>query len=149
MTKPKDLDSRFGMYLRGLIKQKQKDKDFKVPYIPGTASLPKTRTKRNWEYKNLPAIYMPVNIQLKDQTEYYIKTPQEMSRHEILELEKELRDITEFTAQDFEDDDFYHCDADGYVTTSHPEMLALQEEVRKMLPVREGIIRRYFDKHKY
>jgi len=34
-----------------------------------------------------------MNVKLSDQTEFYLKTPQEMSRHEILELEKELKGI--------------------------------------------------------
>ena len=36
---------------------------------------------------------MPVNAKLTDHSEFYIKTPQEMSRHEILELEKELKSL--------------------------------------------------------
>lgn len=65
-----------------------------MPYIPGQASLPRTTRKRNWEYRNMPAIYMPLNIRRDlDTTELYIKTPQEMSRLEIQELERELRSL--------------------------------------------------------
>lgn len=42
----------------------------------------------------MPAIYMPLNIRRDlDTTELYIKTPQEMSRLEIQELERELRSL--------------------------------------------------------
>ena len=34
-TKPKQVDSKMGIYLRTLMIQKQKNPDFKVPYIPG------------------------------------------------------------------------------------------------------------------
>lgn len=63
-----------------------------MPYIPGQASLPRHFRKRNWEYRHMPAIYMPMNIRLNvDETEFYIKTPQEMSRLEIAELEREIK----------------------------------------------------------
>ena len=50
-THPKDIDSKFGMYLRQLIRQKQKDPDMEIPYIPGTAKLPRSRKTSVWEYK--------------------------------------------------------------------------------------------------
>lgn len=49
-TKPENIDSKFGLYLRELIKKKQKDPDFVVPYIPGTARLPRTKKTSVWEY---------------------------------------------------------------------------------------------------
>jgi hypothetical protein len=43
---------------------------------------------------------MPVNIRMaEDPTLLYIKTPQEMSRIELAELEKELRELNEPTDQ--------------------------------------------------
>lgn len=50
-TKPADIDSRFGMYLRELIKKKQADANFVVPYIKGSAKLPRSRKTSIWEYK--------------------------------------------------------------------------------------------------
>jgi hypothetical protein len=39
---------------------------------------------------------MPVNIRMaRDYSEFYIKSPEEMSRHEIADLEHELRLINE------------------------------------------------------
>lgn len=95
-TKPEVIDSRMGLYLRGLIKRKQSDPEFEVPYIPGQASMPRTRVTKHWEYKSVPAIYMPKNVRIaEDHSKYYIKTPQEMSRYEIAELERELRMLDE------------------------------------------------------
>ena len=34
-TKPEDIDSKFGLYLRDLIKQKKADPEFAIPYIKG------------------------------------------------------------------------------------------------------------------
>ena len=42
-TKTKDIDSKFGLYLRDLIEKKLKNPDFEIGYIPGTATLPRTR----------------------------------------------------------------------------------------------------------
>jgi len=44
----------------------------------------------------MSAIYMPKNVKIaEDHSKYYIKTPQEMSRYEIAELERELRMLDE------------------------------------------------------
>jgi len=106
-TKPEQIDSRMGLYLRHCVLSKIKSGSFKVPYIPGQASIPKTRRTKKWEYRQLPTIYMPANVRVAaDHTKYYIKTPQEMSRYEIAELELELRQINEpeeVTSQDQED----------------------------------------------
>lgn len=87
-TKPELIDSKFGLYLRSLIKQKKANPDFAVPYIKGQASLPRSRKTSIWEYKQVPAIYMPVHVKAtEDHSKYFLKTPQEMSRFEIAGLE--------------------------------------------------------------
>lgn len=59
-----------------------------MPIIPGHNTQARTRKTKFWEYRNIPSIYMPAGSNLQiDQTEYYMKTPQEMSRYEIAELE--------------------------------------------------------------
>ena len=94
-TKVAQIDSRFGLFLRSLMIQKQKDPDFEVPYIPGMASRPKTRKTKSWMHRNVPAVYMPVHVRMReDHSKYYLKTPQEMSRYEIADLERELRMVT-------------------------------------------------------
>jgi ribosomal protein L28 len=95
-TKPKDIDSKFGLYLRELIKKKQADPSYVVPYIQGTARLPRSRKTTIWEYKQVPAIYMPAHVKIgEDHSKYFYKSPSEMSRFEIAELEQMLKDIDE------------------------------------------------------
>jgi len=63
--------------------------------------VPHTSTKRNWEYHSVPSIYMPTNVKLlEDPTLLYIKPPQEMSRVEIAELERELRALDDPVVDD-------------------------------------------------
>lgn len=50
-TKPKRIDSKFGLHLREVIKQKTKNPDMDVPYIPGTAKMSRTRKTTVWDYK--------------------------------------------------------------------------------------------------
>ena len=45
-TKEQQIDSRFGIYLRGLMKSKLKNPEAKVPYIPGQCRLPRTTTNK-------------------------------------------------------------------------------------------------------
>lgn len=35
-TKPQEIDSKFGLHLRDLIKKKSKDPEMEIGYIPGT-----------------------------------------------------------------------------------------------------------------
>ncbi len=88
-TKPEKIDSKFGLYLREQIKKKPKDPDYDVGYIPGTAKISRNRRTTVWEYKKVPAIYIPASVRVsEDFTKYYVKAPQDMSRHEIAELEQ-------------------------------------------------------------
>ena len=88
-TKEKQIDSRFGLYLRGLMKQKQQNPEkFVMPYIPGQCYLPRTRSKTNWMYKNVNPIWMPAHVRVsQDHSKWYLKSPSEMSRYELAELE--------------------------------------------------------------
>lgn len=89
-TKSKYLDSKMGLYLRSMIKDKQRNPDtFKMDYIPGTATMSRTNRKTKiWEYKQVPAVYHPLHVrQTVDLSEFYEKPPQEMSRYELQELE--------------------------------------------------------------
>ena len=91
----KHLDSKFGIYIRSLMKRKQKDQNLPLPIIPGHNTVRRAaKGGKYWEKKNFPTIYSPNKYRLQDdKTEYYIKTPQEMSRHELAELEAELKEI--------------------------------------------------------
>ena len=47
-----------------------------MPYITGTAKLPRTRKTQVWEYHQIPAIYMPAKVKIADdESKYYAKTP--------------------------------------------------------------------------
>ena len=75
-TNPRDIDSRFGMHLRELIRAKKADPNFVVPYIKGTATLPRSRKTTVWEYKQVPAMYMPAHVKIgEDHSKYFFKTP--------------------------------------------------------------------------
>ena len=96
-TNPKYLNSKFGIYIRQLMIKKLKDPNMPLPIIPGHNTVRNAaRGGKHWSKKNYPTIYMPNKHRLQDdKTEYYFKTPQEMSRHELLELEAELKRISE------------------------------------------------------
>ena len=81
-TKPREIDSNFGLYIRDLLKKKLKDPLFNPGYIPGTSSQGRSRKTKIWDYKQIPAIYMPIHTRVtEDQSKYYVRTPQELSRH--------------------------------------------------------------------
>lgn len=95
-TKPAVLDSKMALLLRNMVLAKKKNPDYEPPRIPGfryRQKLGKRRTQL-WEYKNIPAMYMTAQQKLEcDHTEFYIRSPQEMSRYEEAQLEAELRSM--------------------------------------------------------
>ena len=91
-TKPEVIHSKFGLHLRDLIKQKQKNPDMKIDYIPGTAKQKRSRETKVWEYKNVPAMYTPAHVRATtDMSLMYEKPPSEMSRYELQELEQMMK----------------------------------------------------------
>lgn len=84
-TKPKVIDSKFGLFLRDLLKQKLKDPEgFNLKYIPGTAQMKRSRKTKTWEHRNVPAMYVPAHVRANsDLSEFYEKPPNEMSRYEL------------------------------------------------------------------
>ena len=115
-----------------------------MPIIPGHSTQAKTRTTKYWQYRNIPSVYLPAGSNLQaDQTKYYVKTPQEMSRYEIAELEQELRDIQE-------GDEDIELEADDYkLLKKNPEYRKFIEKMKILAKLRHGVIKRYFEKHKY
>ena len=87
-TAPRFLDSKFGLFLKELIKsKKQSPETFKMPYVPGTAITSRTKKTKVWEYKHIPAMYTPAHVKATtDLSAFYEKPPQEMSRYELQEL---------------------------------------------------------------
>ena len=93
---------------------------------------------------------MPANARMsEDHSKYYIKTPQEMSRYEIAELERELRELDE-------PDEFAAEGGDGLedeeerlaAIKDDPEFIEYQRQLRNLIPIRHAAIKRYFDKYK-
>ena len=100
-SKPEVIDSKFGQFLRNLMKEKKRNPLMVMPYIPRSYDARNNKRTKKWQHKEIPSIYMPHHMRMKDDiTEYYMKTPQEMSRKEIQELEKQIQDIEEFHADD-------------------------------------------------
>jgi large subunit ribosomal protein L28 len=138
-TKPETIDSKFGVYLRSLIKQKQANPSLVIPYIKGSAELPRSRKTSVWEYKQVPAMMMPAHVKIsEDQSKYYLKTPAEMSRFEIGQLEQMLREIDE--------PDEFVPDEEMYASEEFQE---LKKQMLAIQPLRHGMIKRYFDKFKW
>jgi len=131
----------------------------KIGYIPGSATMPKTRKARVWEYRQIPAMYTPAHIRATtDFSAFYEKTPAEMSRYELTELERimrmteeeiELAAVEEIAKLD------NVIDKNGKLLTRleayriSDEFTDLRDEIRKLQPMRIGIFKRYWDKFKY
>jgi len=88
---------------------------------------------------------MPAGVNLQvDKTEYYLKTPQEMSRYEIAELEQELREINDPEFSDGEENEMTSAEL-----KKDPEHRKFIEQMKKLCKLRHGVIKRYFEKNKY
>ena len=91
-SKEKHIDSKFGIYLRYIFREKQVNPEMTYQYIPGTAKLPRNRRTKIWEHRNMPTMYTPANLRAVTYfSEFYEKPPHEMSRYELNELEKIIR----------------------------------------------------------
>lgn len=142
-TKQQHIDSKFGLYLRQLMKKKEKNPQMEVPYILGQAAI-RTRRTRQWASKNDLSIYLPRMASLhEDMSKYYIKTPQEMSRYEIAELEQQIRKITEAEEEEEEDE------AEIEAMKKDPEYHQFLQKLEQLCKLRHGVIKRYFEKNKY
>ncbi len=73
-----------------------------------------------------------------DESKYYFKTPQDMSRFEIAELEQMLKEIDE-PEEFFPDEEIYASE----------EFKEMKEQMKLMQPIRNSMIRRYLEKYKY
>ena len=65
-------------------------------YVPGTATQKRARRANRQRYARVPEIWTPAHVRANnDLSEFYEKPPQEMSRYELEELEKIMREIEE------------------------------------------------------
>jgi len=61
--------------------------------IPSTATQKRTRKTTREQYTRVPEIWAPAHIRAtNDLSEFYEKPPHEMSRYELEELEKIMRE---------------------------------------------------------
>jgi ribosomal protein L28 len=96
-THPSKLNSKLGMFLRDLMKKRQKDPDFELPYIPFSARVKKRPRKRPKYLTNLPMVYVPAEVQkTMDLSIYHEKNPEDMTREELAHLEKTFQDPDSF-----------------------------------------------------
>jgi len=144
-TRAKTLDSKFGVYIRALMLQKQKNPQFKIPVIPGHSTQARTRATKYWAYRNIPTIYKPATVNLQeDESEFYLKTPQEMSRYELAELEADLRQMAEGGEE--EEELTPAQEEEMKKDPMYPKML---EKMKNLMKLRHGVIKSYFEKNKY
>jgi hypothetical protein len=127
-----------------------------LKYIPGTATLKRTRKTKAWEHRNMPTMYTPAHLRsTTDLTEFYEKPPQEMSRYELQELEHMMR-LAENNEEDENDiEALEEFDEDGNSVSklelfrASEEFKASADEIRKIQPMRIGIFKRYWSKFKF
>ena len=82
---------------------------------------------------------MPTHVKVsEDHSKYFLKTPSEMSRYEISQLEQMLRDIDE--------PDEFVPDEEMYASE---EFKDLKNQMLAIQPIRHGMIKKYFDKFKF
>ena len=88
-TRPKTIGSKFGLYLRKLIKAKQANPSVKTPYVPGSATCRRKRTHKKWHLNRVSPVFTPAHVKAnRDLSEFYEKRPGEMSRYELADLER-------------------------------------------------------------
>lgn len=67
-TRPAHIDSKFGVYLRDLMKKKLASPNtFRMPIIAGHNTQAKTRKTKYWEYRNVPSVYVPSTVKVSDE----------------------------------------------------------------------------------
>lgn len=93
----------------------------------------------------MPTIYRPHAAKVKeDESEFYMKTPQEMSRYELAELEADMRAIAEGVDEDEEP-----TAAEIEEMKKDPLYHKMIEKMKQLQKLRHGVIKTYFEKHKY
>lgn len=81
-TKPKDLDSKYGEYLRELMLRKINNPDFRIPYIIGTNRQLRIKKYQRYLYlKDVKKITIPPEFRNNFRTlqKKFGKTPEEFS----------------------------------------------------------------------
>lgn len=101
-------------------------------------------------------MYMPAHLRVTtDLTQFYEKPPQEMSRYELGELEKLLREkeieeqlrLERGSDAESEEEEIDATDLAELMKT--PEFFEIRDEVFKLQPMRISYFKKYWDKFKY
>lgn len=139
-TDDKKIISKFGLYIKDLIKQKQADpENFEMPYyIPGQSKQGlKRKNPRNWDYRDIPSVYMPRKVKLSPMyQEMYEKPLYEKSRQEMAELEHQVK---------------LHLEnkyIDDVEARKSDDFIELRRQVLEIMPVRHSWIKSYFVKYR-
>ena len=136
-TDPKKMNSKMGIFLKDIMKQKLKDPTYKVPYIPFSAVV-KKRTRRRPKYMlNLPSIYVPLHVrQNVDVSKYHLKKPDEYTREEMAEIQKAFKDPDSFQNASYE------------WKSKQPHFIEVRKEMLALQPMRHKFIQQYLEKNK-
>lgn len=132
LTKPKNLDSIYGEYLRILMLKKLNNPEFDVPYIAKSRDRQKgIGSKKHSRYKKLPVVWLPKELRHRDLSDLTLRAPDEMTRKEA-KREEELIHLVR-NMQDIE--------------TNHPivkEVMAEHEEQLRLLePIKQEALARW------
>jgi len=166
---PKKLDSKFGMHLRDMVKERKKQiakgadpATYNTVYVPGTAKQNRTRKTKLFEYKRIPAMYVPTHVRANvDMSEFYMKPPHEMSRYELQKLERFLRlddegMLLEPEAAEFHiKEELQQFDENGEPLSKEEifkqthDFKEIQGQLRNLQPIRMGVFKKYWNKFKY
>lgn len=117
LTKPSNMDSLYGEYLRTLMMTKLKEPEFKVPYI--VKSKPFNGKVVGWKnrFARRPTLFHPKDQRYTDLTKNRIKTPLEMTKKELATFNE-----LERLSASYQD-----------IQTNHPMIMEVErEEARQM-----------------
>jgi len=121
LTKPKNMDSLYGEYLRKLMMTKLNDPTYKVPYITKSLPFEGKNDSNKHRYSRRPKIFHPKDQRYTDLTKDRIKLPNEMSKKELAVF-NELEELS----GSFQD-----------TQTSHPLLKEVEQDTERQMALLE------------
>ena len=95
-------------------------------------------------------MYIPTHVKANvDMSEFYLKSPNQMSRYELQELEKMVADLQAMDENEEYSEDHPRFGKAMKLLNLTEEKKKLADEFRQIQPARIGIMKRYWDKFKY
>lgn len=139
-TKPAVMNSAYGEYLRDLMKKKQADADFEIGSIKLQAWSRRNRRQKYSSMNKQPTVYMPAHFRAhEDRSQYFEKSPQDMTRTELQKLERQL--LANAAGKDGSDP-MFRADQEAAA-------VVLKEECLQLQPKRWESIKWYWQKRKF